>query len=99
MIFTRGRAGIALWIASVVVVWNAVFDRVLVLAERRYLRAADLAASGTGPYERIDNWMPSAIVRGLWLATAAAGLVAIAGLAAIAVARRRSRQATGVSAP
>jgi hypothetical protein len=33
-----------LWIAFAIVVWNVVFDRVLVLAGRQYVHAATVAA-------------------------------------------------------
>jgi len=38
------RVAVALWIALAVVVWNVVFDRVLVVAGRQYVYAATIAA-------------------------------------------------------
>ncbi len=88
---SRVRAAALLWIACAAVVWNVIFDRVLVLAGRRYVQAAALAARESEAYLRIDDWMPAAASRGLWLASAGAGLALIAGFAAIAVGMRRER--------
>src|SRR5712672_1380950 len=71
-----------LWIVWAIVAWNVVFDHVIVVAGREYLSAAVAAAHG-GPYARMDDWMRPAIVRGLWVATAAASLILLVGLAAI----------------
>lgn len=77
------RIATALWIVWAIVVWNVVFDHVIVVAGREYLAAAIVAAHGTGPYARMDDWMRPAIARGLWIATAAAGMILLIGFAAI----------------
>ena len=77
------RIATALWIVWAFVVWNVVFDHVIVVAGRAYLRAAVLAARGAGPYARMDDWMRPAIAQGLWLATAASVLILVVGFAAI----------------
>jgi hypothetical protein len=74
------RIASVLWIAWAVIVWNVVFDHVIVLAGRRYLRAAALAAEVGGPYARIDDWMRPAVTSGLWTASAAAGAILVIGL-------------------
>jgi hypothetical protein len=74
------RIATALWIAWAVIVWNVVFDHVIVVAGRRYLRAAALAAEAGGPYARIDDWMRPAVTGGLWTASAAAGAILMIGL-------------------
>jgi len=89
------RVAIVLWIAAAVVVWNAVFDRVLVLAGREYVKTAKAAADGSGPYARIDDSMRPALSRALAFATLAAGAVAAAG---VLDDRRRSR-ATSAGSP
>ena len=78
-----------LWIAFAIVVWNAVFDRVLVLAGRQYVHAATVAARGSGPYLRVDDWMRPAITRGVWTATAAAAVILAIGLVCVLFAARR----------
>jgi hypothetical protein len=83
------RIATALWIAWAVIVWNVVFDQVLVFAGRRYLRAAALAAQAGAPYARIDDWMRPAITNGLWTASTAAGAILLIGLLALRLAAAR----------
>jgi hypothetical protein len=79
------RVAAALWIALAVIVWNAVFDYQIVVAGRLYVHAAAAAQAGSS-YARVDDWMRPAITRGLWLASAAAGAILIAGLLGVRVA-------------
>jgi hypothetical protein len=81
------RIAQALWIVWSVVVWNVVFDYVIVAAGREYLNAA-MSAAVAGPYARMDDWMGPAIVRGLLAATTASAVILLVGLAAIRVASR-----------
>ena len=82
------RLARALLLAWAVIVWNVVFDQVIVFAGRGYVHAAGLAAKGPGPYVRIDDWMRPAVTRALWIATAAAGGILGAGLVAVRAAAR-----------
>jgi len=81
---------VALWIALAIVVWNVVFDRVLVVAGRQYVYAATRAARSSGPYVRVDDWMRPAERRAVWMASAAGGTVLAAGLVSISLAARRN---------
>jgi hypothetical protein len=84
---TRKRIALWLWIAWAVVVWNVVFDRVIVVAGREYLNEARAAAKA-GSYAKIDDTMRPARSRALWLATgSAAGILAI-GIISITRLRR-----------
>jgi hypothetical protein len=86
------RLARALWIAWAIVVWNVVFDRVIVVAGRSYVAAASRAAV-SDPSARplsMDDWMEPAVTRGLWMATAAGGAILVAGLAAVSVVARRN---------
>ena len=76
------RIAVFLWIVWAVVVWNVVFDRVIVLAGRRYIAAALLAANGPGAYAHMDDWMRPAVTRAFWTATAAAAALLLVFLAA-----------------
>ena len=88
---TAARIARALWIALAVVVWNVVFDRVIVVSGRNYVAAAERAAAApAGPFANMDDWMRPAVTRGCWTATAAAGVVLFTGLAAVSRAGRRS---------
>ena len=85
----RTRLAGLLWLIFALVVWNVVFDRVLVLAGRRYVDAAYAAAAESRPYVLAGPWMQDAQRRALWTAGAAAAAVALTGAAGIAVAVRR----------
>jgi hypothetical protein len=76
------RIATALWIVWAIVVWNVVFDHVIVVAGREYISAAT-AAARAGTYARMDDWMRPAIARGLWIATAASATILLVGFAAI----------------
>jgi CTP:molybdopterin cytidylyltransferase MocA len=92
------RLARALWIVWAVVVWNVVFDRVIVVTGRRYVAAAS-RASAADPRARpvnMDDWMEPAVTRGLWLASGAAGAILLIGLPAIrSVDRRQSSGGAG----
>ncbi len=81
------RIALALWIAWAVIVWNVVFDRVIVVAGRRYIAAAT-APGAARP--NMDDFMQPAVARGLWIASAAGGAVFLTGLACVRVAVQRA---------
>jgi ABC-type dipeptide/oligopeptide/nickel transport system permease subunit len=81
------RLALALWIAWAVLVWNVVFDQVIVLAGREYIQAA--LAAGAGPFVNMDDWLRPAVARGLWLASGAAGAILLTGGALCALRRTR----------
>jgi len=78
------RIARGLWIAWAVIVWNVVFDHIIVTAGRRVVAAAGLAAAVA-----IDDFMRPALARGLWIATAASAAILIVGLMFIELARSR----------
>ena len=88
------RIATALWIAWAIVVWNVVFDHVIVVAGRDYIGAAFAAAARGGPYANMDDWMRPAVTRALWIATASSALILVAGGAAIRHATTRKRAET-----
>jgi hypothetical protein len=83
----RARLARALWIAWAVVVWNVVFDDIIVMAGRRVVAAAGMAAT-IAPLN-IDEFMRPALTRGLWIATAAAAAILVVGLTSVQLARSR----------
>ena len=89
----RSNVGVALalWITLAFVVWNVVFDRVLVVAGRQYVYAATQAARGSGPYVRVDDWMRPAVARATRTASGTAVLILTIGVVTCAVAVRHSR--------
>jgi hypothetical protein len=78
------RVARALWIVWAVLVWNVVFDHVIVVAGRNAIAAAGRAVNGIN----IDDFMRPAIPRGLWVATLAASAILIVGLSFIQVTTR-----------
>jgi len=88
------RVAAALWLVLAFAVWNVIFDRILVLAGRRYAAAADAAAQHGHDYVRIDDWMRPATVHGLRVASVVALAIALFGLMAVAIASRVDRKRT-----
>jgi len=78
----------ALWIAWAVIVWNVVFDQVIVRAGREYIVAAGRAPANRAARPNMDAFMRPAVQRGTWTATAAGVLVLAAGLASVRAAAR-----------
>ena len=82
------RVAAALWLVLAFCVWNVIFDRILVLAGRRYSNAAATAVRDGRGYVRIDDWMRPAIAHGVRVATTAGVAIAVFGLIAVALASR-----------
>ena len=82
----RRVVALTLWGILAFVVWNAVFDRVIVLSGRRYITAAEQADAGGGVLT-IDSWMRPTVTRAFWEATLSAAIVGAVGIAI--TARRR----------
>jgi hypothetical protein len=85
----RVRLALALWSVWAALAWNVAFDRMLVLAGRRYVFAAATAASASRPFVLVSDWMRPATARALTIATAIAASILGTGLALIAMAARR----------
>jgi len=85
---TKSRAARWLWLAFAFVVWNVVFDRMIVQAGRDYVDLAVAAAKNNAPYVKIEDTMRPAQSRALWWATGSALAILVTGIAAI---RRASR--------
>jgi hypothetical protein len=71
------RIAVALWIAWAIVVWNVVFDHVIVVAGRAFIAAAGQAARSGGPYARMDDWMRPAVTRAFWTASGSAAVLLV----------------------
>jgi len=83
MTVPRRRVAVWLWVALAFVVWNVVFDQVIIDAGRHYIDIANASAESTGPYLNIEDTMRPARSRALWLATASAGAIAVVGFWAL----------------
>jgi hypothetical protein len=88
----RPRLAAWLWVLWAFVVWNLVFDRVIIEAGREYVRTALAAGEGGGPYAKIEDTMRPARTRALWLATASAGVILVVGFVALRRANRPNRR-------
>jgi hypothetical protein len=86
---STARVAVILWIVWAVVVWNVVFDRMIVVAGRRYVHAAAVAARGNSGYARMDDWMRPAVTRAFWTASAAAAILLLVLLVALLWVRAR----------
>jgi hypothetical protein len=86
------RLAAVLWLVLAFVVWNVVFDRILVLAGRRYSYAAGMAVREGKNYLRIDDWMRPAIAHGMRVASVTALGIAVFGLIAVFVANRLDKR-------
>ncbi len=93
---TKVRLALLLWIVLAFSVWNVVFDRVLVLAGRRYSHDAVLAARA-GQYLRIDDVMRPAVADGVRVASTAGGAIAVFGVSAVWLASRRQWPGTAAT--
>jgi len=82
------RIAAALWIAWAVIVFNVVLDQVIAVAGRRYIVEAIASAGAMGPYVRMNDWMRPAVVRGFWLAAAAAAAILAIGFVGLRLATR-----------
>jgi hypothetical protein len=85
------RLALALWVAWAIVVWNVIFDRVIVVAGRDYVVAAIRSANDAGIFLDMDDWMRPAVARGLWIATAAASSIVAAAFLLVRAATRAAR--------
>src|SRR5262245_53782955 len=83
------RIARALWVALAVVVWNVVFDQIIVAAGRRYVMAATVALATGAPYVRMDDWMQPAVRQAVWMATIASLVALVVGLLLISLAQAR----------
>ncbi len=89
MVSRKVRAAVWLWIVFAFVVWNVVFDRVIINAGRDYVDAANAAAKAAAAPPRIDDAMRPAESRALWVATASAAVILVAGLGVISATHPR----------
>jgi hypothetical protein len=91
---TRRRSvvvAVVLWLVFAFVVWNVIFDRIIVLAGRRYSHDAMVLYRTTGRYLHIDDVMRPAMAHGVRVASAVAASIAIVGLVLIRLAASRTR--------
>jgi len=79
----RRRFAVWLWVLFAFVVWNVVFDRLIINATRDYVDAANAAAKTSAPPPKIADAMQPARSRALWLATGSAGTILVVAFVAL----------------
>jgi hypothetical protein len=79
----RQRFAVGLWLVLVALLWNGIYDLVLVRGVKEYLFRAALAAAGRGPQTPIAQVMDVAVYEAVWIATFWASAVLLAGLCTI----------------
>lgn len=80
---------VVLWLVFAFLVWNVIFDRLIVLAGRRYSHDATVYFRATGKYLLIDDVMRPAIRNGVLVASLSAGAIAVVALVLIRLAAAR----------
>lgn len=80
---------VILWLVLAAVVWNVIFDRLIVLAGRRYSHDAMVLFRRTGRYLLIDDVMRPAVIHGARVASAVATAIVVVGMLLIALAAAR----------
>ncbi|MGE3955650.1 MAG: hypothetical protein AB7H96_02945 [Vicinamibacterales bacterium] len=86
---TKVTAAVVLWLVCAFLVWNVIFDRMIVLAGRRYSHDATVMYRTTGRYLLIDDVMRPAAREAFRVASVAAGGLAVAALGLIRLAAAR----------
>jgi hypothetical protein len=81
-----------LWLVLAFLVWNVVFDRMIVLAGRRYSHDAAVLYRTTGRYLLINDVMRPAVAHAGRVATAVAGAIAAIAMLLIRLASTRASQ-------
>ena len=87
----RIRAALIAWAAFAAVVWNVVFDAVVIQSGRDYLTQQAVHQKGQGPAVTIPQVMYPGVARGARVATLAGGAVAACGACAVGLVARRRR--------
>ena len=77
---------VVLWLVFAAVVWNVIFDRLIVLAGRRSSHDATVLFRSTGKYLLIDDVMRPAVADAAGFASAVAAAIAILALLVIRAA-------------
>lgn len=79
----KTRWAVFICLALAAIVWNRVFDRMVIEAGRAYSRAAVASVESGAGYLRIDDWMRPAIAHAARTASMWAVGVVVLGLATV----------------
>lgn len=84
----RERVLAGLWVVLAVVLWNGVYDMVLIEGIKEYLFRSALHEAGRGPDIRIATVLDGTIFKAVWVSTFWASVVMLAGMITIRALRR-----------
>jgi hypothetical protein len=90
---SRRRLAVMLWIAVTMLLWNGIYDMIMVRGVKEYLFRAALHAAGRGPETPIAQVMDVAVYEAVWIATLWASVVLLAGMFTIRLVERRATSA------
>jgi hypothetical protein len=76
----RDRILVIVWIVLAVVLWNAIFEMLIVQGVKQYLFRAAMHDAGRAPFVAIADVMNAAIYRATWVATMWTSIVLLAGM-------------------
>jgi uncharacterized membrane protein SpoIIM required for sporulation len=79
----RARVAAVLWCVIAVVVWNGVYDLLMMRAVQEHLARAAMHEAGRGPSVPLSLVMSYAVDDAVWKSTLAASLMLLAGLLTI----------------
>lgn len=81
---------VVLWLVLAFLVWNVIFDRMIVLAGRRYSHDAAVLYRTTGRYLLINDVMRPAVAQATRVATAVAAAIVAVSMLLIRLAAKRA---------
>lgn len=83
----RERLLLGLWLVLAVVLWNGVYDMILIEGVKEYLFRNALYQAGRGPQVPIATVLDGTIFKAVWISTFWASLMLLAGLVTLRVMR------------
>lgn len=87
------RIAVALWVIVGVVVWNGVYDLMLVRGIKEFLFRDALYEAGRGPQTPIAAVMDAAVFDAVWISTLWASGIVLAGMCTIRLLSRERQAA------
>ena len=84
----RERALIGLWLVLALVLWNGIYDMILIEGIKEYLFRSALSEAGRSPRVSIASVLDVMVFKAVWVSTFWASLVLLAGMVTIRTLRR-----------
>lgn len=84
----REHALIGLWLVLALLLWNGVYDMILIEGIKEYLFRSALSEAGRAPRVSIASVLDATVFKAIWVSTFWASLVLLAGMVTIRTLRR-----------